>query len=192
MSIEFIAINPTQHREHCFDLEGFNCSRWEVDFYRLNEGYDQDIDDPSDKYQVSSLQFTAFDLEEETPEQAYKFLQKALKALNDTYLSIEGNTYPSHGGVYSVDISFETTFSCNLKQVLIFTKTLLNIDTVFNISNIDDLCKLTYFYYSSVKWLDYPFHAGATDHKIFESMEDFEDLANGKYELKPLLNANLF
>lgn len=188
--IDFITINPTQYREHCFDLEGFDCSRWEVDFYLINEHYDPEFDEDSDQHDVVSLQFTAYDLEQETPEQAYKFLQEALKVLVACYKI--GNNYPSYGAVFSQQLEYDTIFSAELKQVLTFIKELLGINKSFNINNIDKLSTYVYLYYSSVKWLDYPFHSGCNDYTIFEDMEEFEKLVNGEYELKHYINANLY
>lgn len=188
--INFITINPTQHRQECFNVKGFKCSRWEVDFYLDNEIYEQGVDDEKDRYNIVSLQFTAYDLKQETPEQAYIFLQKALTVLVSCY--VLGEDYPDYGATFSQNINLEEIATDELKQVLHFIEQLLGVQPVFTSSNIDKLREYTYLYYSSVKWLDYPFHNGCNDYTIFEDMEAFENLLHGRYELKHYLNANLY
>ena len=190
MKISHIAINPTGYREHCFDVKELKCSRWEVDFYLINDQFEEGFDEESERLIPVSLQFTAYNLKRETPRNAYKFLQKALNVLVECYCI--DRKYPSHSGTFHQDISLQDIATNELKEVLNFTDKLLEKRPVFSKSNIDDLASYTYIYYSSVKWLDYPFHNGSADHQIFEDLESFETLLNGKYELKDTLNANLY
>lgn len=187
MKIDFITINPSQYREHCFDLKGFTSSRWQVDFYLLNEDYEQGIDDVSDLHHQVALHFTAYDLSEETPECAYKFLQKALRTLNQCYL-LENDRPVGNGAIYNVEIDYNTIFANELKTVLFFMFRMFGIKPEYNSSNIDQLATHVYLYYSSIKWLDYPFHSGCMDYEIFEDMESFDMLMKGEYELKEYMS----
>jgi hypothetical protein len=171
--LSFITINPSSHRENCFDLEDKINSRWQVDFYTLIDDMDGEPD-----YQVGTLHFTAYDLETEDPATVYEYLQEKVQLLVDCYLVDQ--KYSSNPCDPFFGAAYEDVLDQQLKGCLTFFNKIYNKNHTFDASNINYLTRLVYIYYSSLKWLYYGFDG---NEKCFEDLEDFNNFKTGKVPL---------
>lgn len=201
--LEFITINPSCNRANDFNIKGLISSRWQVDFYQTNPDY---LEDPEneDQYLVGTLHFTAYDLEKNTPQQAYTALCKQLKLLlqasfQDQEIQYKPfcNSVLENIDLESTDpfIGFKTDYSdvycCNLKSALKFNELLTGKMSLFTIANIEDLQDIVYLYYSSVKWLFYPF-TDQTNTPCFNNFEEFVKLIDHSIELRDYMPDSIY
>ena len=202
--IDFICINPSSHRENCFNIESVSCSRWQVDFYQLNEDYDP-IDPDDEKHFIGSLHFTAYNLKQETSKEAYKALQLQLnyllKASEQSQVIrytpfklsslLELTQYNQDDPFTSFTYLYEDINTSQLKSTIKFYELITGKKQVFTINNIENINDMSYLYYSSLKWLYYPFGAD-TNTKCLDDVNEFIDLINGDVKLKDYLQNSCY
>lgn len=202
--LKFICINPSEHRLHDFDIKGLNCSRWQVDFYQENE--DHDPSDPDEEqHHIGTMHFTAYNLKQETPKEAYKALQLQLKLLlmaseqsqqlnykpfvlsELTDLTRYTQDDPFAGFTYLYD----DINTGQLKSAVKFYELITNKWQVFTVNNIELINDIAYQYYSALKWLYYPF-TNDTNTKCLNDVNEFIDIVSGVIELKDYLQYNQY
>ena len=198
--LDFICIKPSSYRVNCFNIKGVNCSRWQVDFYQLNEDYDPT--DPDDEnHFISSLHFTAYNLKHETPKGVYKALQLQLnyllKASEQSQLInrapfkfinlSELTQYNQDDPFTSFTYLYDDINTGHLKSTIKFYELLTGKKQVFTLDNIEDINDISYLYYSSLKWLYYPFGTD-TNTKCLNDVNEFI----GDVKLKDYLQNRCF
>lgn len=201
--LEFITINPSCNRAKDFNIEGLKNSRWQVDFYQSNPDYEDDPEN-EDQYFIGSLHFTAYGLEQETPENAYKALCKQLKLLLQASFQDQEINYKKFNKEVLASIDLETTnpfvglntdyvdiISCNLKSAIKFHELLTGKFQMFALDNIETLHSIVYNYYSAVKWLYYPF-TDQTNTECLNDFGEFKALINHEIELKDYIQHNIY
>ena len=203
--LDFITINPSDHRKFDFDIKGLDCSRWQVDFYNVNPDH---LDNPEEEtHIIGSLHFTAYNLKNETSSNAYKALQRQLGyiiavateshticGIPPTPFSMTHFKYMSCGLVDPfrfITSSYTDILDGNMKSVIAYYQMLLGKTLNFNMSNIGDLSGMAYQYYSALKWLVYPFTED-TNTRCLKSLKDFRRLLKGKVELKDYLQHSIY
>lgn len=161
MSISHVAVNPSEYRANDFPhpLKEVMNSRWQVDIYLHNPIYEEGEDDIKYKFVVSTIHITAYNLQEETSEHAYKFFIEALKVLegfermenpsnisdSDPFCGTDYDVISDHKGFGSfIEFLYGSSYP---------------FDGLTTQGTIDRMNEYKYLFYSSLKLLYYPFDA---------------------------------
>ena len=185
--LKYITINPSDYRKNDFNIEGVLNSRWQVDFYN---SIDEEV-------VIGTLHFTSYGLHEgSTGIEVYNKLRSQLLALLSAsevsqriqykdflYRDIEELAYYQQDNPFTgFDFSLDETYSAHLKAALIFYNKITGKDLILSVENIDMLQGIAYNYYSSIKWLYYPF-SDMTNTPCLKDLSDFKDLVSGAVKL---------